>query len=74
MEQDRVDRDFLTISEFGALYGITRQSVLARVKEGSIRAEKAGRLWLIPKCETKRGVWDVVRTKNSRYLVRRGKK
>ena len=54
--------DFLTITEAAKRLNLTRQAVLYAIKAGKLRAERAGRQWMVHKAEIDRAyfvnVWD----------------
>jgi excisionase family DNA binding protein len=41
-------KDYLTIPELAQILGISRIAVYKQVKKGTIKAKKAGRIYLIP--------------------------
>jgi len=47
--QDIKNKDFMTIPELASLLGISRVAVFNKVKNGDIKATKAGRIYLIPR-------------------------
>ena len=42
-----MNKNLLTVSQYAAKYGITRQSVLGRIIRGKLKAEKLGKYWII---------------------------
>ena len=44
-----VNKEFISISEFAELLGISRIAVYKRIKKGQIKAQKIGRSFVIPR-------------------------
>lgn len=47
--QDYDNKEFVTIPELAKFLGISRIAVFKKVKNGEIKAQKVGRIYLIPK-------------------------
>jgi len=47
--QHQKKQDFVTIPELAKILGISRSQTFRRVKSGAIPAQKAGRIFLVPK-------------------------
>jgi len=43
-----MSKDYLSPTEAAKILGISRQAVIARIKRGSLTAERAGRQYIIP--------------------------
>ena len=44
-----VNKEFISVSEFAELLGISRIAVYKRIKKGQIKAQKIGRSFVIPR-------------------------
>jgi excisionase family DNA binding protein len=45
---------FLSVGQFAVVVGLSEKTVLRRIRDGSVRATKIGRLWRIPVTEVRR--------------------
>ncbi len=45
---------FLTVSQYAALTGVTRQAVLARIKRGTLKGRRMGHFWTVEVSQSSR--------------------
>lgn len=65
-------KNYLTIPEFAEKIGLSRSQVFRRVKAGLVKAEKAGKIHLIPIDELYKITGEV--TQQDRHLIAHGVK
>lgn len=69
-----MEKKYFSTIEVGKILGISREAVLKRVKTGTLKAERFGRNFMIPKSEMEAlvdGVLDEVRKKEIQEAVKR---
>jgi len=62
------NKKYLTIAELAKILGISRIAVYKKVKKGQIKAQKAGRIFIIPKTELG-GILDVDLSKKQKEII-----